>query len=151
PQLTTDVVFGNVTNLPGRVEIECANLRMSNSIIAVNNYTLLKATNHFLDSPGAAISSPNLDLFLRRTNGSFIITNLVAPFINHPNGPVQLWSARWTNNIAGITNSFHVLFVNSSMSEVSLPTIQSLSLIVTNVGTPNSSGDLVISDVLNVS
>jgi hypothetical protein len=150
PQLTTDVVFGNVTNLPGRVEIDCANVRMSNSIISVPNYTLLKATNHFLDGPGIAISSPNLDLFLRRTNGSFIVTNLVAPYINHLFGPVQLWSARWTNTLAGITNRFHVLFVKSSMSSVSLPTVQNLSLTVTNFGIPNSPGDLVISDILNV-
>jgi hypothetical protein len=124
---------------------------MSNTLMSASSYTLLEGTNHLFDYPGIGISSPFVDLNLRRTNGSFVVSNLVAAYINHLNGPVQLWSARWTNiDVTGITNQYHVFFVNSSMSTVTPPTVQTLNLVSTNAGVPNSPGAIIISDILNV-
>ena len=51
--------------------------------------------------------------------------------------------------MAGVTNAYHVLFVDSRFSPISIPTIQTLNLRVTNPA--NAQGDqLVIRDPLNV-
>ncbi len=149
--LPTDVAGGNVTNMAGRIEITADDsLDLTQTRISTLNYLLLRSTNNFAGSIGASIAAPNLDLYLRTTNGVFAVTNLVAPYLGHPEGTCELWSARWTNvdTTLGITNSYHVLFVNSQLSPVTQPVIQTLNLTVTNfVGAPNN---LLISDVLNV-
>lgn len=148
--LPTDVAGGNVTNLPGRIEITARNvLSLTNTTITALNYLLLKATNHFAGAPLAQISSPNNDFYLRTTNGVLLFTNLVLPYLNVPSGPCELWSARYTNVDAfGITNSYHVLFVNSEFSPITTPLVQTLNLAVTNfIGASN---ELYLSDVLDV-
>ncbi|HEV2208064.1 MAG TPA: hypothetical protein VG167_04770 [Verrucomicrobiae bacterium] len=148
-ELPTDVGFGNVTNLAGRIEITADKfLNLTSSRISSLNYLLLKSTNHFAGSRGAVISSPNLDLYLRTTNAILNVTNLVAPYLNHLAGTCDLWSARWTNVVGSVTNSFHVLFVDSAFSPVTAPLIQTLNLTVTNFNA--ATNNLVISDVLNV-
>lgn len=149
--LPTDVGGGNVTNLPGRIEITADNnLNLSQARLASLNYMLLRSTNNFAGSAGAAISAPNMDFYLRTTNAFFGVTNLVAPYLNHPQGICELWSARWTNvdNTTGITNSFHVLFVNSQLAPTTLPLIQTLDLTVTNFA--GQQNNMMISDVLNI-
>jgi hypothetical protein len=148
--LPTDVAGGNVTNIAGRIEVTADNaLDLSHTRISALNYALLSSTNHFLGSSHAQIAAPNLDINLRTTNGIFAVSNLVAPFLNHLSGTIDLWSCRWTNVVANVTNSYHVLFVDSRLSPKSDPLIQSLKLAVTNFsGGPNN---LLISDVLNVS
>jgi hypothetical protein len=160
-QLPTDIVGGNVTNVPGRIEINASGtLDLTEAKISSPNYLLLKATNNFVPVAGAQISAPNADLYLGVTNASFAVSNFMAPYINHLSGPCELWSARWTNVVTNftavstniMTNSFHVLVVSSSLSTVVLPQVQTLSLTVvgTNAAAPAASGDLFISDVLNV-
>lgn len=148
-QLPTDVAGGNVTNMAGRIEVTADTvLNLTNSRISSLNYLLLQATNHFIGSRGAIIGAPNMDAYLRTTNGSLAITNLVAPYLNHIEGTCDLWSGRWTNVVGTVTNAFHVLFVFSQIAPVTKPKIQTLWLNVTNFsGAPNN---LVISDVLNV-
>ena len=149
--LPTDVAGGNVTNVAGRIEVTAdKNLDLSHTHISALNYALLSSTNHFLGSSHALISSPNLDINLRTTNGVFAVTNLVAPFLNHLSGTIDLWSCRWTNvDAANVTNSYHVLYVDSRLAPITTPLIQNLKLVVTNsFGAPNN---LLISDILNVS
>ncbi|MDW8309658.1 MAG: hypothetical protein RMK20_09820 [Verrucomicrobiales bacterium] len=148
-ELIEDVVGRNVTNLSGRVELRAENtLNLSNAQISASSYALLQVTNHFMGSHRARIVSPWLDIHLRRTNGNLYITNLVAPVVPKPEGIVDLWSARWPNDVAGVTNQYHVLFVNSELAPTLPPRIQSLSLRCTN--TAGGGGEILISDVLNV-
>jgi hypothetical protein len=163
PALVTDVAGGNATNTPGRIEMIAANtLNLSNAIVASVNYLNLAASNHFKGNQGAYIAAPTTDMHLRITNGLFSVTNLVAPDVNQLSGNVDLWSARFTNMINvvvgtgtnattnSITNSFHVLFVNSQLSPTTVPVVQTLDLTSTNTALAGAPGDLVISDVLNV-
>ena len=154
-QLPGDTANGDVTNTPGRIEITADTvLNLTNARISALNYLLLSSTNHFLGSKGAAISAPNVDLYLRTTNALMNVTNLIGPYLNHLSGTCDLWSGRWTNIITDpvgnvITNAFHVLFVNSAFAPVTTPVVQTLSLAVTNFS--GATNNLVISDVLNVS
>jgi hypothetical protein len=149
-QLASDVAGGDVTNMVGRIEVAADNfLNLNATRISSLNYLSLKATNHFAGSKNAIISSPNLDLLLRATNATIEITNLIAPYLNHPEGTIDLWSARWTNVVVDVTNCFHVLFVNSQFSPVTRPVVETLKLWVTN--STGANNNLLISDVLNVS
>jgi hypothetical protein len=149
-QLTSDLVQGNVTNLGGRIEINASDLNLTNARLSALSYALVKATNHFQGADGAQIYSPNFDYILRTTNGSLTFSNLVPPYINFPQGEIQLWSAKWTNiDSTGFTNQFHILFVNSAFTTTSTPIVQTLDLSSTNV-VSNSGGDLFVSDVVNV-
>ena len=149
-QLTSDVAGGNVTNLPGRIEVTAGKaLNLTDARIGALNYLLLKSTNHFVGSPGAFIASPTLDVYLGSTNGVMMVTNVVAPYLNHISGPIELWSARWTNFVNGITNSFHALVVNSRISPTALPVIQTLDLRAPKP--PGGTSSIVINDFLNVS
>lgn len=142
--------FGqDVTNVPGRIEISASDyLIMDQARINSLNYLLLSATNQFGGSAGANISSAYADIFLRSTNGLLAITNLLAPDLNRPEGNMELYSARWTNVIAGITNQFHVLFVDAKFSPSSPTRIQDLILrSVDPDGTPDS---IVIHDALDI-
>ncbi|HYG35367.1 MAG TPA: hypothetical protein VEC99_11310, partial [Clostridia bacterium] len=148
--MPTDVATANITNLPGRIEITATDsLNLYRSRITALNSLVLKATNHFVGNEKAIIASPYIDMHLGRTNGSFAVTNLVAPYLNQLSGSCTLYSSRWTNVVNDITNSFHVLFVRGDFGPTTLPTIQTLNVSVTNsTGAPNT---LLISDILNVS
>lgn len=150
----TDVAGQNVTNLPGRVEINAEKyLDLNLTRIASDNYLLLKATNQFAGNAGSVIFSPFTDLNLRHTNGVFAITNLLQPVVPKPEGTIELYSARFTNVVvdaAGntLTNAYHVLFVDSRLS----PTVTSRQQDVTLRSINANGGDdnLIISDVLTV-
>lgn len=148
--LVSDVAGQSITNLPGRVEIKAdTTLNLSRSRISSLNYLLLKSTNHFEGSSGARIVSPFSDIHLRSTNGLLTVTNLLVPTLPRPEGRVDVWSGRWTNVIAGITNTYHVLFVDSHLAPISVGRIQDLTLRSTNTAGGDDSS-LLISDVLNV-
>jgi hypothetical protein len=150
-QLPTDVAGGDVTNMQGRIELVADKaLNLDHARITSLNYTLLKTTNHFMGSAGAQITSPWFDFILASTNGTMTISNLDLPYIDHPEGTIELWSGRWTNVTGVITNNYHVLFVNSQLAPIMPQRVQTLNLSVTNpanVG-PHS---IYIGDVLNVS
>jgi hypothetical protein len=132
-----------VTNVPGRIVINADKyLDLTRTILSGPNYLNLVSTNHFVGCTNAQISSPFMDINLGTTNGQMGISNLVAPYIPRLNGPIDMYSARWTNVIAGITNRYHVLFVASDLAPTALPQIINCTLRSTNV---------TISDVLNVS
>ena len=150
-QLPTDTAGGDVTNMQGRIELVADSaLNMDHTRLNSLNYTLLKATNHFVGSPGASISSPWFDFILASTNGSMTLSNLDLPYLNHPEGTIELWSGRWTNVTGVITNNYHVLFVNSLLSPIMPQRVQTLNLSVTNPANVGSHS-VYISDALNVS
>jgi len=148
--LPTDIAGGAYSNMPGRIEISAENsLDLNHTRISTLNYLRLEATNHFKGSQNAVISTPYAGYNLRATNGLLSISNIIAPFVAHPEGPCELYSARWTNVVNNITNCYHVLFVNSFMAPVTMARIDSLRLAVTN-SAPDEPRNLVINDVLNV-
>lgn len=148
--LPTDIAGGTYSNMEGRVEIRADNtLNLNRAQITSLNYLRLDATNHFRGSQGAVITTPFADFNLRSTNGLLAITNLIAPFISHPHGPCDLYSARWTNVNNSITNSYHVLIVESHMTPLTLPEVANLQLVVTN-SSGDAPRDILINDVLTV-
>jgi hypothetical protein len=147
--ILADVAHQDVTNLPGRIELSAdRNLNLEQARISSLNYLALNATNQFVSSRRAQVSSPYADLNLRTTNGLLSITNVLAPFVVKPEGTLSCYSARWTNIVGGITNEFHVLMVDVQMAPITPSRVQTLLLRTTNnIGAADS---IVISDVLNV-
>ncbi len=144
-------IHSDVTNMPGRIEIQAdASLDLADSRITALSYLLLKATNHFAGSSRAFIQSPNLDVLLRSTNGTLTITNLVVPFMPQPDGSVKCYSLTWQENFPFTTNWYHVTFVDTQFAPVTAPKIQTLSLTATNLGSTSGSDAIIISDRLNV-
>jgi hypothetical protein len=148
-QLLSDVYGQNITNAAARVEISGTNyLDLNEATISSGSYLLLQATNKFAGSSGARIAAPYTDLNLRVPDGKFTVTNLLVPFVQKSEGTVDLWSARWTNVVAGVTNVYHVLYADVNLSHQTPARIQDLKLVSGNTGTGEDS--IVIHDVLNV-
>ncbi len=130
------------SNMPGRIEIAAdKQLDLRSSRISGLNYLRLTATNHFVQDPNTRILTAVADYNLGVTNSTLTVSNLLAPTCPRLNGFVDLFSTRWTNVNAGITNTYHVLMVDSHLASSSPSALQNLTLHATNV---------VISDVLNV-
>ena len=149
--ISADIFGRDITNGPGRNEINASSvLDLANSEIASQNYLLLRATNHFISPEGSAqIASPTIDLNLRSTNGFLALTNIIAPRVTRYEGKIDLWSARWTNVVAGITNRYHVLFDDTLLSPTAPERSQDIYLRATNfVGASDS---IIINDAVTVS
>jgi hypothetical protein len=150
----TDVVGQNVTNLPGRVEVNAEKyLDLGYSRIASDNYLLLQATNQFAGNAGSIIFSPYTDLNLRHTNGVFAISNLAQPFVPKPEGTIELYSARFTNVVVDangnfVSNAFHVLFVDANLAPAVISRQQDVTL--RSVNANGGDDNLIISDILTV-
>jgi hypothetical protein len=142
-QLPGETVRSDVTNLSGRIElIARKNLDLTLSRVAALNTLIIQATNHYSGNKGATIQAPYYDLSLRTTNNVLVLSNLVPAALDHLSGTIALWSGRWTNVINGITNSFHVLVVQSDLSPITKTLVQDLTL--------RNAQNLIISDELNV-
>ena len=149
-RVVSDVVGQNVTNLPGRIEINATDyLDLTLARIEALNYLEINATNSYGGNNGGVLSAPFMDVFLRSTNGVLAITNLIAPTVARPEGTIEVWSGRWTNEVAGVTNEYHVLFVDSQLSPTFPPRIQDTVLISTNID-GSGPGSLIINDVLTI-
>jgi hypothetical protein len=141
--LPGDAIRSDVTNLQGRIEIIARkNLDLTLSRITALNSLILQATNNFAGNKGGKTEAPFYEISLRATNGSLTISNLVPETLPHLQGTCDLWSGRWTNIVAGVSNIYHVLVVQSHLSPTTKPIIQNLNL--------RSAKDLVISDQLRV-
>ena len=146
-----DVAGQNVTNEPGRIELTADKyLTLPQAQISSASYILLKATNHFGGSAGAQIGAPFADIYLRSTNGLLNITNVLLPELPQPIGICDLFSGRWTNIVAGVTNRFHVLFVDAQLAPITPLMVQTLNLSATNAVTHTNDDSILISDVFNV-
>ena len=150
-----DVAGRTVANLPGRIDLS-ANKMMDLTLAEISsvNSITLKATNHFVGSSGARITTPYVDINLRSTNGVLTITNLIEPVLPHPEGACDLCSIRFTNRIPVApnvfrTNGYHLLFANAQVAPMASPLIESLILCSTNVATRDD--NIVIHDLLTVS
>jgi hypothetical protein len=144
---------GVLTNMMGRVEIGAdSQLDLTRARIAALNYMGLKATNHFVGSSRASISSPWSDISLGSTNGNLNITNLLAPTVPRWSGEVDLYSGSWADFtfFPGLTvrSEYHVLFVDSRLSPVAPALVQDLTLRSRN--NAGGSDNMIISDVYNV-
>jgi len=142
---TNSVVNGAITNLPGRIELVASNeLNLSLSTLNGMNYLLLNSTNNFDDDGQSLISSPYSDVYLGRTNGTMMVSNLLEANIPIFNGAVQGWTTRWfytdTNN--GINYDYRVLLVESGLNPESSSQQQDVCLY--------SSNNITISDTLNI-
>jgi hypothetical protein len=146
-----DVPGQNVTNQPGRMELTADKcLTLPEAQISSGSYLLMKATNHFAGSSGAQIASPFADIYLRSTNGLLNLTNVLMPSMSLPNGVCDLFSARWTNVVDGITNRFHVFFVDVQLQPNSLLMVQTLNLSATNAVAHTDDDSIYLRDVFNV-
>jgi hypothetical protein len=132
-----------ITNLPGRIEFNASKtLDLGLARIAGLNYLKLSSTNHFVGAAGAKMLSAYSDVDLASTNGSLAITNLLLPEVPRLVGDVNLYSAKWTDTSGSVSNTYHVLFVQSVL-ETSTPTlVQDLKLRATN--------SVTISDEFNI-
>jgi hypothetical protein len=142
----SDVVGQNVTNLPGRIEIDAAvSLDLTLARIQSENYLLLQSTNQYLGNSNAIVQSPVVDLNLRSKTGTLAITNLIPLVLPKPEGTIELYSARWTNLISGVTNTYHVMFLDAQLSPVSPPREQTVVLSSTG-----GADNLLLSDVFHI-
>src|ERR1035437_3177808 len=161
---TNSVVGGNVTNLPGRIQISASrDLDLTLAQISGPNYLLLESTNQFKGNNGSTISASYGDIRLGVTNGFLTISNLWKPTIPVWNGPIQAWNTRWftiTTNLAitfttnvdftvttnsvgfSVTNDYRVLLVDSTLVPIAPTYVQDLVLHATNT--------LTISDTFNI-
>lgn len=134
---------GALSNSLGSVWINASrDLNLARAQIAGPNYLSIMGTNQFEGSTGASIFSPFSDIYLGVTNGSLSVSNLLSPSVPNWNGPIQVYSARWTLiDALGVTNVYHVLLVNSQALPTTTPIVQDLVLHGTN---------LYVSDVFNI-
>jgi hypothetical protein len=144
-----DTLGQTYANSPGRIEIAATNfLTMEDTRITSLNYLRVLATNHFGGTKGAQIASPYAEFNLRSTNNFMVISNLTQPSLSRPEGRIDCYSARWTNVVAGITNCYHVLFVDTRASTVAPTRMVGFTLRVTDPG--DHSDTLYISDQVNI-
>jgi len=147
--ITSDTVGADVTNSPGRIEMNgfgALNLELAH--VTSQNYLSLVATNQFMGSAGAQISAPFLDVNLRSTNGLLSITNLLRPSVIQPEGYINLYSTCQTNVTGTITNIYHQILVDAHISPTVESRVEDVTLRVTN--TLEGDDNLVINDVLNI-
>lgn len=117
---TNVTVFGSLTNVPGRIQLQAtASLNLNHTIMAGNNYLSLQATNDFIGNTGAVITVPFMDLNLRAPSGSLTISNLFVPRIPDWSGNIQAFTGIFTNFVGTgtttITNEFRILLVASDV------------------------------------
>lgn len=144
---TTDPL--QVTNLrsgPGRIEVKATQkLDLTLARIDGLNYLSLTSTNHFKGAAGANISSTYCDVNLGSTNGSLNTSGLLNSTLPRFSGEIDCFSIKWTDTVIfnGSTNpvNFHVLYVDSDLSEFTSPQVFDLQLRSTN---------LMIGDTYNV-
>jgi hypothetical protein len=86
------------TNLPGRIEIEAANLDLTLTRIRSDGLLSLKSQNMQGRAP-FKLDSPVVSVDVASTNGFLAVTNLVQPTVRRFSGQVGAWSAIWTNTI----------------------------------------------------
>lgn len=145
----SDTASQDVTNLPGRINISASkSLDLNRARISSLNFLSLQSTNHFLGSARAQIASPYSDINLRNTNGSFAVSNLLTRSLPMPEGSIDLYSSCWTNIVGGVTNLYHVLYVDAKLAPETPPRVQTLVLRSTNTVTHDDS--LFIHDAINI-
>jgi hypothetical protein len=137
--------FTYMTNWFGRIEITASNaLTFSQSTVQGANYLRLNSPNQFNNDGSSAIVAPFADAYLGATNGSLVISNVLASRISGWSGNIQAWSTDFTNGVDanGYTIEYKVLLVQSTVNPFNAAQQQDFVLY--------SSNNVVISDTLNV-
>lgn len=96
-----------LTNSPGRIEIEANNLDLSFSQLKAENYVSIKATN-ITSMLGATIDSPSVNVELLSTNSGVSLGNVFPSQVQRLNGTLRAWSGRWNVDqaVTNTSNSF---------------------------------------------
>jgi hypothetical protein len=95
-----------VTELPGRIEINAANLDMRRArlrgagLISINTLNLVDSTNVL----NANVDGENVSFNLASPSGALNVQSLAKERVVRLNGPIRAWSAVWTN-FFGITET----------------------------------------------
>jgi hypothetical protein len=129
---TNQIVGGNVTNLPGRVQLSSSNsLNLANTHILGDNYVRLHAPVNYLGNSNSMIGAPYSDLNLGVTNGSLTVSNLLSPqlpgWTGVPTAPTAIFGIAGMGGLQafsgsylfvdanGVTNDVRVLLINSAL------------------------------------
>jgi len=140
---TSSIFGGNITNLPGRIQISGSNyLDLSFAQISGPNYLSLVSTNQYNGNEGSQIGAAYGDIHLGVTNGVLTISNLWKPLLQGWSGTIQAWNGHWVSGVGGISNDFAALVVDSSLVPIASTYLQDVQFHATNT--------LMISDTLNI-
>ena len=136
------------SNVPGRVEIFANTCDLTGSTLNAGNFLNFNVTN-FLGNSNASITFPRADINVGNPGGHLTISNLVPPTVPFYTGPIECYSAIWSNitsvtnvttvsnvattNTFNVTNVFTVLMVNSELEASSPVILENLALNSTNV------------------
>ncbi len=92
----------DITNAPGRVEIQADQLDMTLARIRAENLLSITASN-LVGFEDVILDAPNISLELLSTGGSITLSNFFPDSVNRMHGSVQVWSGVWLVN-QNITN-----------------------------------------------
>jgi hypothetical protein len=142
---TSSIFGGNITNLPGRVQITATNyLDLTLAQISGPNYLSLNATNQYNGNDGSQIGAAYGDIKLGVTNGIMTVSNLWKPVLPGWSGTVRAWNTHWVSSTGtpGVTNDYEVLVVDSALVPTAPTYLGDVLFHATNT--------LLISDTLNI-
>jgi len=95
-----------VSDLPGRIEIDAANLDLTRARLRAEG-TIIIQTANLISSSNAIIDCQNLNFNLTSTNGNLKIQSLVPDTVSRLKGNIYAWSAVWSNTaMTIITNNY---------------------------------------------
>ncbi len=140
----------DVTNVPGRVTIIGDEVNLEQTRIRAESAVIIKA-NNLVSNHLATIDAPLLNLDLRTTQPTLVISNVAPASVRRFSGELRAWSTRWNNQEVinqpsgiAVTNSVlvHVLIVESLLQGEVPVTLNEFAVRGTNH---------VIADALNIS
>ncbi|MGB7768846.1 MAG: hypothetical protein WBN22_08340 [Verrucomicrobiia bacterium] len=139
--LASDPSGAVATNLAGRIRINANNLDLSETWLGAQGDISIQASN-LVGSAGAVVDCQNLSFDLGSTSGYLNFTDLAKTNVSRLQGPINAWSALWTNaEVMGTgTNAttnligFSILIVDASGLHSQVPvTVHDLALHSTNI------------------
>jgi hypothetical protein len=136
--------INDLTNYPGRIEINAKKLNMDQVRMHSESVAIIK-TDDLVGNKAPVVDAPYLSLDLTSTQSQLVVSNVVQPSVNRFVGDISAWSAIWlnasTNN--GGTNMYYtyVMVLDHSLTLTQSVVLADLKLKATNV---------VISDSLTV-
>ncbi|MBI3870751.1 MAG: hypothetical protein HY299_19650 [Verrucomicrobia bacterium] len=128
--------INDISNFPGRVEINAKKLNLDNVRIHAQSGLIIKADD-LVGNKLPIVDAPLLSYDVASKQSTLTVSNLVRPNVNRLIGDVSAYSAIWQNasTNGGTTNvyQFHVLFIDHTLSITQQVVLQDLKLRATNV------------------
>ncbi|MHC1768911.1 MAG: hypothetical protein AB9869_32285 [Verrucomicrobiia bacterium] len=87
-----------ITDFPGRIEIEAENLDLTRTRLRGSSVVAIKTPN-LISSRGVQVDSENVVYDLGVPNGTMSLQGVAKERVVRLNGPLKAWSAIWTNNM----------------------------------------------------